>query len=316
MRIIQRCLLLFLILGNIGLCACSRQALSISENDENKTIVTIGYLPITHALAIFEEKELLETENHTIQIHLQKFSSWADLMDALNSGRIDGASVLMELAMNAKSKGIDLKAMALGHTDGNVIVVSDKIQSPTDLKGKTLAIPSMQSSHNILLRDALNKAGLRISDINLVQLSPTEMPSALVSKAIDGYCVAEPFGAQAVALGFGHILYRSEELWSDSLCCGLVLRSDTIRRLGDDNVELFMQKYHAAGKQLQPEEASRIAEKYLGQDTAILALSLQWISFDDLTISKQAYTLLAEKMMAYGIHSNPPAYEDFVYKPK
>ena len=55
----------------------------------------IGYLPITHALAVFEEKELLDAdENSTLQIQLQKFSSWTDLMDALNSGRINGASVL------------------------------------------------------------------------------------------------------------------------------------------------------------------------------------------------------------------------------
>ena len=35
-------------------------------------------------------------------------------MDALNSGRINGASVLAELAMAAVSNGLDLKAVALG----------------------------------------------------------------------------------------------------------------------------------------------------------------------------------------------------------
>ena len=42
-------------------------------------------------------------------MELVKFGSWPDLMDALNTGRIDGASVLAELAMKANELGIDLK---------------------------------------------------------------------------------------------------------------------------------------------------------------------------------------------------------------
>ncbi|MEG2651834.1 MAG: ABC transporter substrate-binding protein, partial [Eubacterium sp.] len=141
--------------------------------------VTIGYLPITHALPVFEEKELLEAQGSDVQIKLQKFSSWTDLMDALNAGKIDGASVLVELAMGAVGKGIDLKAVALGHRDGNVLVASGQINTPQDLKGKTIAIPSTQSSHNILVQDALTKAGLSTQDVTLTELSPAEMPSSL-----------------------------------------------------------------------------------------------------------------------------------------
>ena len=39
----------------------------------------------------------MQTKTALWQIQLQKFSSWTDLMDALNSGRINGASVLAEL---------------------------------------------------------------------------------------------------------------------------------------------------------------------------------------------------------------------------
>ena len=127
------------------------------KETETAVTYTIGYLPITHALPVFEEKELLEAENSGIQIKLQKFSSWSDLTDALHAGKIDGASELIELAMSAKAKGVDLKAVALGHKDGNVIVVNNSIQSPADMKGKTFAIPSTQSSHYILLLEELQK---------------------------------------------------------------------------------------------------------------------------------------------------------------
>lgn len=284
-----------------------------SQAEEGKQVIRLGYLPITHALAVFAEKELLDEENGDVTLELEKFSSWSDLTDALNAGRIDGASVLIELAMSAVSQGIDLKAAALGHKDGNVIVTSGQVQSAADLKGKTFAIPHTQSSHNILLNDMLEKDGLSINDVTVVQLAPSEMPSSLASGSIDGYCVAEPFGAQAVNQGFGYVLYDSEELWENSLCCGLVLNGSFIEN-NQETADLLIDKYYEAGNSLDEEKAEKIAEKYLGQDQNVLELSLQWIHFDDLEITEDAYQTLADKVKAYGINENPPSYDEFVYQ--
>lgn len=282
------------------------------ESKESAVTYTIGYLPITHALPVFEEKELLEAEDSGIQINLQKFSSWSDLTDALHAGKIDGASELIELAMSAKAKGVDLKAVALGHKDGNVIIVNDSIASPADMKGKTFAIPSTQSSHYILLLEELQKAGLTLDDIQVTQLAPSEMPSSLASGAIDGYCVAEPFGAQAVTNGFGTVLARSDELWDDSVCCGLIFRTDVIER-DPEAFQTFLEKYQEAGNKLDKGEALRIAENYLGQDAETLETSLDWISYQDLTITRESYDTLYEKVLADHMIENPPAYDDFVY---
>ena len=73
-----------------------------SGESRASAVVTIGYLPITHALTVFQEKELLDATADGISIKLQKFNSWSDLTDALNAGNIDGASVLIELAMSAR----------------------------------------------------------------------------------------------------------------------------------------------------------------------------------------------------------------------
>ena len=286
-----------------------------SEEQGASVTYTIGYLPITHALPIFEEKELLEKENSNIQIKLQKFSSWSDLTDALHAGKIDGASELIELAMSAKSKGVDLKAVALGHKDGNVIVVNDSIQSASDMAGKTFAIPSTQSSHYILLIEELEKAGLTINDVNITQLAPSEMPASLASGAIDGYCVAEPFGAQAISQGYGHVLARSDDLWEDSVCCGLIFRSDVIQK-DEDAFNTFLKAYKKAGQKLNTKEAIRIAKKYLGQDAKTLKTSLKWISYDDLEITKDAYQELLDEVEKNQMIDNPPTYKDFVYTGK
>lgn len=292
----------------------STSAADATKTDSSKTNITLGYLPITHALAVFEAKELLDEQSDSdIEVTLQKFSSWTDLMDALNSGKIDGASVLVELAMGAVSNGIDLKAAALGHKDGNVVIVSDDISDVRDLKGKTFAIPSNQSSHNILLNDMLALGDLSIDDINVVQLAPSEMPSSLASGSIDGYCVAEPFGAQAVVQGYGHVLYDSTDLWQDSICCALVFNG----RFLDKNKEAadeFLSTYKEAGSLLDEGIAKEIAEKYLGQDEKTLDVSLEWIHYDDLDISLDDYEQLSEKVKEYGINDNPPSYNDFIYQ--
>lgn len=278
---------------------------------DGKRVVKIAYLPITHALPVFETKEELEAADDELQVELVKYGSWPELMDALNTGRVDGASVLVEMAMLARQNGIGVSAVALGHKDGNVVISSEKIESASDLKGKTFAIPHRQSSHHILLNEALNRAGLTINDVNVVELAPPEMPSALASGQIDGYCVAEPFGAKAVLLKVGKPLLTSEELWEDSLCCALVLNDNFIEKRPEDAAK-FVASYKAAGKNLSTEKAKGIGKKYLEQDDAVLETSLQWISYDELEITPEIYASLVERVKKYGLSENPPTYDEFV----
>ena len=287
----------------------SASSSSCGQKSEEDTI-KIAYLPITHSLAVLEEAEELESQSG-MKVELVKYGSWNELLDALNSNRVDGASVLIELAMKSKQEGIGIKAVALGHRDGNVIVVSNSIESAGDLKGKTFAIPHRQSSHNILLNEALATAGLTVDDVNVTELAPTEMPSALASGQIDGYCVAEPFGAMGVSLGAGKVLFSSEELWQDSICCGLVLTDKFINDRPDD-AKSFVDSYKQAGNSLDKAKAKEVAEKYLNQTGEVLDISLQWISYNDLDITEETYNELAERVKKYGLSDNPPTYSEFV----
>ena len=275
------------------------------KNDEN--VVRIAYLPITHALPLAG----LEKADG-VKVELVKYGSWPELLDALNTGRVDAASVLVELAMKAKAQGIGLTAVALGHTDGNVIVVTQDVNSAKDLKGKTFAIPHRASSHHILLQEALAKDGLTIDDVNVVEMAPPELPSALANKQIAGYCVAEPFGAAGVLTGKGKVLYRSDELWHESICCGLVV-NDKAYKEKKALIDKVITLYEKQGKELSDKEvALSKAKTLLTQGEEVLRQSLQWINYANLKIKKEAYDDLSEKVKKYGIIDNPPTFEDFV----
>ena len=298
-----------LLVSALALSGCGNKA----KANESVEKVKIAYLPITHSLPVLEEANQLKSANKDLQVELVKYGSWPELLDALNSGQVDGASVLIELAMKSKAEGVGIKAVALGHKDGNVIVVSKDVKDGADLKGRTIAIPHRQSSHNILVNLALEKNGLTIDDINVVELAPTEMPSALAAGTIDGYCVAEPFGAMGVSIDAGKVLYESNELWDDSACCALVL-TDKFLEERKNVAEEFVNQYKEAGSNLDSDEAKNVAKEYLNQKDDVLDISLQWISYDDLEITESVYDSLTEKVKAYGLSDNPPAYEDFVLK--
>lgn len=284
--------------------SCKSRTQNHAESSDD---LTIAYLPITHALP------LLEMQRAGVKhIKLVKYGSWPELLDALNTGRVDAASVLIELAMKAKSQGLGLTAVALGHHSGNVIVVSRTINSALDLKGKSFAIPHRCSSHYILLREMLKKNGMKLSDVNIIELSPSEMPSALASGRISGYCVAEPFGAIAVSSGCGKVLYRSEQLWPNSVCCAIVFNDDYLKQNSKD-VSQFLHEYTQAAERLKDKRLGlKALQSELKQQDKVLSQSLQWISFSKLSITKDDYHVLMDKVQQFGILKNPPSYHSFV----
>ena len=302
-------IVLAIAISTLFLFACTRKK---QANNQVET-VKIGYLPLTHALPVLVAAELQKKSPDNVNIELVKFGSWTELSDALNTGRIDGASVLVELAMKSKELGIGLKAVALGHTDGNVITVSNKINSATDLKGKTVAIPHRQSSHFLLINQMLSNSGMSLSDINIVELPPPEMPSALAAGQIDAYCVAEPFGAKSIELGVGKALYESSDLWKHSLCCVLVL-SDKFIGEKREAAKKFTAEYKKAGEYIGKNKDSvyELTRKYLNISKDVYDISMRWIEFDNLAISKEYYEDLVQKIKKAKLSDNPPTYEEFV----
>ena len=143
-------------------------------------------------------------------------------------------------------------------------------------------------------------------------MAPPEMPSALAGRQIAGYCVAEPFGAMGLRIGKGHVLYRSEGLWPNSICCGLVFNDKSLASKGTQ-LEKVIDAYMKAGKHVSDKGvALKEAKKILRQPEEVLEQSLKWISYDQLNITQGAYDDLCHKVKQYGIIDNPPAYREFV----
>ena len=65
---------------------------------------------------------------------------------------------------------------------------------------------------------------------------------------------------------------------------------------------------------LTRKRAAEVIGKYLGQEPDISRQSLAWISFQNLSVSRDAYEELCEKAEAFGLSQDTPSYDEFVKK--
>ncbi|WP_041580783.1 ABC transporter substrate-binding protein [Bacillus sp. 1NLA3E] len=315
MKKIIKTVFLILLVGvlfiSLAGCGAIGSEKSSGETNKQKPTIKIGYLPITHAVPLFIEKEQAKYKNFNLE--LVKFGSWPELVDALNTGHIDGASMLVTLAMKAKAQGIDLKAVALGHKDGNVLITAKDINSVKELKGKNFAIPHKFSTHNILLYKMLKQNGLKYEDVHPIELPPAEMPAALSEGRISGYVVAEPFGAVSVAIDKGKVLYQDNQIWDNSIDCTLVLRGEFIKK-ENKIAKKFVGYYIKSGKiaEQKDKQTFEMSSKYMKVKEDVLDLSFKWITYDNLAINKEDYEELAKNLIEMGLLENPPSFAEFV----
>jgi NitT/TauT family transport system substrate-binding protein len=122
-------------------------------------------------------------------------------MDAFAAGQLDAVSMtngdaLVTGATGAKSVMIIIN----DYSNGNDMVVGGPgIESVTDLKGKKIGVEIGFVSH-LLLLNALEKAGMSETDVELINVPTNETPQVLASGDVDAIVAWQPSSGQALKL--------------------------------------------------------------------------------------------------------------------
>jgi len=262
----------------------------------------VGYLPITHSLAVVVADSLNRGKYRNLKPELVKFSSWPELLDAYNSGEIQAASELLVLALAGAERGVPETVVALSHRYGDILTVTKNINSVRDLKGKRVAIPHRMSVHNILLSQTLKKEGLSLKDVEWIEMPPPDMPAALARGDISGFIVAEPFGTKAIQAGFGKKLVNAKDIWPDYICCSLVVNPAFMKQY-PAAVKEYVDSFTAAGRFIDSNrhKAIRIARQYMNIDEKVLEQSLSLdVTYSDLLIKRNE----VEQLHKYALELN------------
>jgi NitT/TauT family transport system substrate-binding protein len=201
---------------------CGSSATS-SGGGSSPVVIRLGFLAnITHepALVGLEKGFFTKDLGQGVTLKTSVYSTGTEETTALLAGQLDAAYVGPNPAINAwqKSNGTAIKIISGVASGGASLVVKHGITAPGQLKGKSLATPSLGNTQDVAVRYWLKQHGLTTTPTGGgdVAIKPIKPNSAAVlefkSGQIDGGWEPEPYATEMVLDG-GTRLVNEASLW-------------------------------------------------------------------------------------------------------
>lgn len=251
------------------------------------------------------------------------FQGFPEIKEALIADRMQAAFMVAPMAIALRSQGVPVKIVYLGHRYGSAFVVQKDgpIETPADLRGKTIAIPSRFSDERLIVFKVLEKYGIDPKEVNMVEMAPPDVAGALAVKAIDAFSMGEPFPSQAEMGGFGRVLFHAREHWPDYMSCVLVVREDMIER-NPKGVQVLVDGIARSGLWLDEGRPHReyaadfVGRYYFNQNPKLLLWALtnplDRVTYSELTPRKADFEEVVSWMMKTGVLDKHIAFEEYI----
>jgi NitT/TauT family transport system substrate-binding protein len=269
-----------------------------------KKVFTMGYMPvITNMSAPLLDH--VSKDSGGVYFKALKFSSFAEMASALRSDKIQAAFIIAPLSVVLRQQGVDVKVVYIGNRHESTLVAkkSLSIRSFEDLGGKTVAVPIRYSGHNLSLLELMEKKGMQ-GRVNIVELNPPDMASALAAGSLDAYYVGEPFAAKSLKSGLADLVLHVEDVWPDFICNLVIVKQSTIAK-DPKLVRSFVQGAARASlwAGAHQEQAAEIAAAYWSQppDVAKFALGSRKVIFDKFVPKQTEMQHVADLMAKHGL---------------
>lgn len=183
----------------------------------------LGYFPnVTHAPALVGVEEGLFTKalGPGVDLETFTFNAGPEAIEAVFAGAVDITFIGPNPAINAhaKSKGEAIRIISGSTSGGAFLVVEPGIGSASDLKGTTLATPSLGNTQDVALRSWLADNGLTATkegggDVSILPQSNATTLESFIGGSIAGAWVPEPWATRLVDEGGGTVLVDERDLW-------------------------------------------------------------------------------------------------------
>jgi NitT/TauT family transport system substrate-binding protein len=180
------------------------------------------------------------------------------------------------------NKTAKVVVLAQVNTEGSSIVVKKdgKIQTVSELVGKSVAIPGHSTVQDFLFQKALLKFKIQPDQVKIMVLKPPEMIGALRTDQIDAFIAWEPYPAKAITSEVGRVIASSRDIWKDHPCC--VLAADEKFLESQPEKAKSMVRGHVKAIEFirqHREEAIKIGVKYTGMDEASIRLAMENVNY-------------------------------------
>ncbi len=203
-----------------------------------KPDVNIGYLNSTAHLLAFVAQEEGYFKDEGLNVTLTQFSSAGELVNGLESDKLDVAFIGSVPSLTFQSQGHEVSIFGGAMTNGHGYVIKPEFAEKDELgveilKGRNVASVknSVQDAElQILLKDAGIEIGEGEDKVNIVYFdSQKDAYAALSNATIDAASVYSPYASLAKSQGYKVVYYCAhEEALKNQPCCRQVAKTDAL----------------------------------------------------------------------------------------
>ncbi|WP_437217410.1 sulfonate ABC transporter substrate-binding protein [Pectobacterium sp. LFLA-215] len=175
----------------------------------------VGYQKGSVSLVLAKAHQLLEKQFPNTKVSWVEFPAGPQMLEALNVGSIDLGGTGDIPPIFAQAAGADLLYVGVEPPKPQAEVILVREDSPVktvaDLKGRKVAFQKGSSAHNTLLR-ALQRDGLKFTDIKPTYLTPADARAAFQQGNVDAWAIWDPYYSAALLEGGVRVLVDSSGL--------------------------------------------------------------------------------------------------------
>ncbi|NML17159.1 ABC transporter substrate-binding protein [Azohydromonas caseinilytica] len=252
--------------------------------------VKVGVSDWTGWVAWYVAQEKGFFKKHGADVKLVWFANYSDSIAALSTGQLDANSQTWSDTMGPLAKSLPLKAILVNdNSSGNdALMVSPKVKSFADLKGKSVALEQYSISH-FVLANALARNGLKPNDVKIVNLSAGDAAAAFMTGRVEAAVVWNPWVSQIEKSGKGRPLFTSRDM--PGLIPDLLVAQDkAIQAKRKDLVGMIRAWFDTVDYiAKQPDEAVKIMAKVVSLPPADYKVFLPGTRFFDAAANKAAF---------------------------
>lgn len=187
-----------------------------STNSVEKVVRIVRSKQLT-ALAVLEKQGTLEKALKPLGFTVKwlEFAAGPQQLEAFNANGLDIASTAESPPVFAQAAGTPLVYLVTTPPSGKAVSLLVSVNSPihnaADLKGKRVAFQKASIGHYLLVK-ALEKKGLKLTDVESISLPPPDANVAFSQGRVDAWFIWEPFVTRAVQKKVGRVLLDGGDL--------------------------------------------------------------------------------------------------------
>ncbi len=203
----------------IALLAAGSAGLTGVRASAASSQVRIGYQKSSVNLMVTRERRLLDATLPGVNVKWVEFPAGPQILEALAVGSLDIGFTGDTPPVFAQAAGKDIWYVGLEPpkpASSAILVAADSpISALADLRGRRIGFQKGSSSHYLVLR-ALDKGGLKWSDITPLYLAPSDARAAFEKGALDAWGIWDPYYAAAEIDGRARVLTTGQGLSSNN----------------------------------------------------------------------------------------------------